>query len=160
MGMLYGHSIPWSATGERGYSQEGAWFGPWQCDEYYRMGREPGSTRQERRYPRWAVSLIKLDNGRWASGWNGCYATGPNSFTYPSRKSALRGIILRTARQARCQYMTTGPQRYLVGIEAEELQTVLRWAVGLLDRPEPRRKARVQRRTLLEAKGGEPCTSR
>ena len=153
MGIYADHKTPRSAKGERGCSQGGTWFGPWQCDETYQMGREPGATRVERKYPRWVISLIKLDNGKWVADWGGCHVAGPNGEReYPTRTKALRGIIIRTARQVRRQYLVTGPQRHLVGIEGEELQTVLKWTVALLDRPEPKRRARTQRRTLFEAK--------
>lgn len=151
MGLFFGHPVPRSARGERGCYQSGAWFHPHQCDETYRMGCEPGSTPQESRYPRWAVSLLKLDNGKWVSGWGGCWVAGPQYLPYSDRDSALQAIVLATIRQAWRQYRATWPQRYLIGIEAEELDVVTSWAVGLMDRPEPRRVKRAQRRTLLEA---------
>ncbi len=151
MGVYADCKLRRSATGVHGQHQYGAWFHPQQCDEFYRMGHEPGSTREERKYPRWMVSLLKLDNGKWVSGSAGCWVAGPQYVPYPDRRSALQAIVLATIRQARVQYRTTGPQRILVGIEGEELLTVICWAKSLSDRPEPRRIQKAQRRTLLEA---------
>ena len=151
MGIYADCKLPRSATGKRGGHQDGAWFHPHQCDEFYRMGREPGSTREERKYPRWMISLLKLQSGKWVSGWAGCWVAGAQYVPYPDRRSALQEIILATIRQARVQYRTTGPQRHLVGIEAEELLTVICWARSLVNRPGPKRAQKAQRKTLLEA---------
>lgn len=170
MGMFYGHSIPRSAEGVRGRDQDGACFMADQCETYV-LARVSGASSPhlrwihldlplgghlvhhlERGYPRWAVSLLKLDNGAWVSGWMGCWVAEPHYIAYPDRESALQEIALATIRQAWRQYRTIEVQRLLIGIEADELEAVTSWAVGLLDRPAPKRVKRAQRRTLFETR--------
>jgi hypothetical protein len=168
MGMYGDQRLPRSASGERGEFQDGACFASWQCETYVLKHRRGAPTRQSRWHTldlplggnvvhygvpgqiKWTVSLLKLDSGKWVCGWAGCWVAGPHYLPYEDRESALYAIVLATIRQAWVQYRTTGPQRHLIGIEAEELDVVTSWAVGLMDKPEPRRIKREQRLTLME----------
>lgn len=169
MGIYAGHNDPRSAKGERGRDLDGACFTPDQCDEMYILARDRGAAQDrwiqldlppggnlvhhlKRGQPRWAVSLLKLDNGRWVSGDMRCWVAGPDFIPYPDRASALWGIVQDTINQAWRQYRLTGPQSLQIGIDGEELQAVTGWALGLLDRPKPRRVKRAQRKTLFEAR--------
>ena len=172
MGMYGDQRLPRSASGERGEFQEGACFASWQCETYVLLHERGASTRQRRwgtldlplggnvvHYDvtgrsKWVVSLLKLDTGYWVCDWGGCWVAGPHYLPYEDRESALYAIVLATIRQAWVQYRVTEMQRHLIGIEAEELEMVTSWAVGLMDKPEPRRAKREQRKTLLELEHG------
>ena len=169
MGIYADHKTPRSAKGERGCDLDGDCFAPNQCDEVYILARDRGAVEDRwihldlppggnlvhhlrRGQSRWEVSLLKLDNGRWVSGDMRCWVSGPDYVPHQDRASALWGIVQDTINQAWRLYRVAGMQRLLIGIDADELEAVTSWAVGLLDRPGPRRVKRAQRRTLFEAR--------